>query len=74
MFGWKDDNELYRATNVIEIAKDRDGGIQDHFTPLFYEKESKRLKNYVAENKLYGWNKHDDGFVPVAEDMELVFE
>ncbi|MEE0200814.1 hypothetical protein DWX41_11800 [Hungatella hathewayi] len=74
MFGWKDDNELYRATNVIEIAKDRDGGIQDYFIPLFYEKESKRLKNYVAENKLYGWNKHDDGFVPVAEDMELVFE
>ena len=74
MFGWKDDNELYRATNVIEIAKDRDGGIQDHFTPLFYEKESKRLKNYVAENKLYGWNKHDVVFVPVAEDMELVFE
>lgn len=74
MFGWKDDNELYRATNVIEIAKDRDGGIQDYFIPLFYEKESKRLKNYVAENKLYGWNKHDDGFVPVSDDMELVFE
>lgn len=74
MFGWKEDNELYRATNVIEIAKDRDGGIQDYFIPLFYEKESKRLKNYMTENKLYGWNKQDDGFVPVTEDMELVFE
>ena len=37
MFGWKDDNELYQATNVVEIAKDRDGGLQDCFIPLYYE-------------------------------------
>lgn len=73
MFGWKDDNELYQATNVIEIAKDRDGGLQDIFIPLFYEKESKRLKNYQAENKIYGWNKTDDGFSSV-EDLEIPFE
>lgn len=73
MFGWKDDNELYKATNVIEIAKDRDGGIQDFFVPLYYEKESKRLKNYVTENKIYGWNKKDDGF-ETACDMEIPFD
>lgn len=73
MFGWKDDNELYQATNVIEIAKDRDGGLQDIFIPLFYEKESKRLKNYQAENKIYGWNNSDDGFSS-AEDLAIPFE
>lgn len=73
MFGWKDDNELYSATNVIEIAKDRDGGIQDMFIPLYYEKESKRLKNYMTENKIYGWNKRDDGFES-AENMEIPFD
>lgn len=72
-FGWQDDNEIYQATNVIEIAKDRDGGLQDIFIPLFYEKESKRLKNYQAENKIYGWNKTDDGFLSV-EDLEIPFE
>lgn len=72
MFGWKNDNALYNATNVIEIAKDRDGGMQDYFIPLFYEKESKRLKNDKAENKIYGWNKMDDGFVD-AKDMEIPF-
>lgn len=72
-FGWQDDNEIYQATNVIEIAKDRDGGLQDIFIPLFYEKESKRLKNYQAENKIYGWNKTDDGFSSV-EDLEIPFE
>ena len=73
MFGWKDDNELYQATNVVEIAKDRDGGLQDCFIPLYYEKESKRLRNTVAENKIYGWNRDDDGFSPI-ENLEIPFE
>lgn len=69
MFGWKDDNPIFDATNVIEIAKDRDGGTQDHFVPLYYERETKRLKNYPAENKIYGWNKNDDGFTPAQDDI-----
>ena len=66
MFGWKDDNDAYLGTNVIEIAKDRDGGTQDVFIPLYYEKESKRLKNSLTENRQYGWL---DDFMPV-EDMD----
>lgn len=70
MFKWKEDNEIYEATNVIEIAKDRDGGIQDEFIPLWYEPESKRLKNHPAESKVYGWH---DGFLPVT-DEDIVFD
>ena len=55
MFGWKDDNEIYEATNVIEIVKDRHSGNQDVFIPLWYEVESKRLKNEKSENIIYGW-------------------
>lgn len=73
MFGWKDDNPIFSATNVIEIAKDRDGGTQDYFVPLYYEQETKRLKNYPAENKIYGWNKSDDGFLNV-EQGEIPFD
>lgn len=73
MFGWKDDNEQYQATNVVEIAKDRDGGLQDCFIPLYYEKESKRLKNSIVENKVYGWNKDNDGFSSI-ENLEIPFE
>ena len=73
MFGWKDTNDLYLATNVIEIAKDRDGGNQDIFIPLWYEPETKRLKNSKAENKIYSWNpKIDSGFAPVSDD-DIVF-
>lgn len=73
MFGWKEGNPLYGATNVMEIAKDREGGIQDCFVPLYYEPESKRLKNSISENKIYGWKK-DDGFVPILDNEAIPFD
>lgn len=74
MFGWKDEDAIYKATNVIEIAKDRDGGTQDVFVPLWYEPETKRLKNYQSENKIYGWDKFNDGFESLPSDFEPVFD
>lgn len=59
MFKWKDDHDAYRGTNVIEIAKDRHMGHMDVFIPLWYEPESKRLKNAPAEMIQYGWDKSD---------------
>lgn len=56
MFRWKEDNQLYHCTNVIEICKDRDGGTQDEFIPLWFERETKRLKNTQAECIIYGWD------------------
>ncbi|PJJ27766.1 AAA family ATPase [Lacrimispora celerecrescens] len=73
MFGWNDNNPIFESTNVIEIAKDRDGGTMDYFVPLHYEIETKRLKNSPAENKIYGWNKSDDGFLNV-EQGEIPFD
>ena len=55
MFKWKADNPLYECSNVIEICKDRDGGVQDVFIPLWFERETKRLKNDIAENVVYQW-------------------
>lgn len=68
MFGFKDDNPIYESTNVIEIAKDRDGGTQDLFVPLWYEVETKRLKNDATENKSYGWKEDDYGFSDINEE------
>ena len=51
---WLGNNPLYQASNVIEICKDRDGGVQDEFIPLYFEIETKRLKNTPTENKIYG--------------------
>ena len=68
MFEWHDDNPIYNGTNVIEIVKDRDGGTQDVFVPLYYEVESKRLKNDISEMVFYGWT--EEKKLPVNFNIE----
>lgn len=55
MFGWKKDNEIYLYSNVIEVCKNRDLGVQDYFVGLQYEVESKRFLNEKFETKHYSW-------------------
>ena len=54
-FGWNVNNPIYDFSNVIEVCKNRDFGVQDFFVGLYYEKESKRFKNTLAESRAYGW-------------------
>ena len=54
-FRWREGHPLYACSNVLEICKDRGGGVQDVFVPLYFEPESKRLKNTAFENKQYSW-------------------
>lgn len=59
MFGWKEGRDIYNSTNVIEIAKDREFGNIDKFIPMWFEVESRRLKNDPTETKFYGWCKQN---------------
>jgi len=74
MFKWKKDNPIYRSTNVIEICKDRDGGVQDEFVPLYFESATKRLRNSPGETKVYGWTGLTGFFEDVPEDEALPFD
>ena len=48
--------EMYKDfNNVIEVCKSRSTGVMDFLVGLYYEPESRRFKNYVAENIMYGW-------------------
>lgn len=67
MFHWKSSDPVYDGTNVIEIVKDRDGGNQDVFIPLYYEARSKRLKNSKEENVVYGW---EENYSPVRVEKK----
>lgn len=58
--------EGYSGTNVIEVCKNRDVGVQDLFVPLWYEVSTKRMKNYESENIVYGW---DGGYTVVNEEV-----
>ena len=40
---------------VVEICKNRSYGVKDYLVGLYYEQESRRLKNDVAEYIVYGW-------------------
>ena len=55
MFKWKEDNPIYNYSNVIEVCKNRDYGIEDCFVGMYFEIESKRLLNVEGEDKHYKW-------------------
>ena len=57
MFKWPKSHDAYSGDNVIEICKDREGGLQDEFIPLWFENESKRLLNFKGEQIQYGWKR-----------------
>jgi archaellum biogenesis ATPase FlaH len=48
-------NSMEDFSNYIEVCKNRDLGVEDHFVGLHYEKSSKRLLNEMYENIVYGW-------------------
>lgn len=57
MFGWNEGHEIYQYTNVLEVCKNREYGVEDEFIGMYFEIESKRLLNYKDEQKCYGWIK-----------------
>lgn len=46
---------LSKFSNIIEVCKNRDLGVEDHLVGLYYEKESKRLLNETYDNYVYDW-------------------
>ena len=54
-FGEDKIGDYLNYSNIIEVAKNRQLGIVDHLVGMYYEMESRRLKNSVAEYVVYGW-------------------
>ena len=54
-FGEAQAKEYMQYSTVIEVSKNRQLGVTDYLVGLYYEMESKRLKNSIAENVIYGW-------------------
>lgn len=54
-FGEEQVRSLMDYQLVLEIAKNRSLGIVDQIIGLFYENETRRIKNEIAENIVYGW-------------------
>lgn len=72
-FQWEYDNEIYKYSNIIEIAKDREFGMDGSLCGVFFEPQAKRFTNYENEHHNYGWEKNGeqttiDGYV-LKEDL-----
>lgn len=76
-FQWEFDNDIYKYSNIIEIAKDREFGMDGSLCGVYFEPQAKRFTNYENENHRYGWEtqqkqeiinsciiKQDDGDLP----------
>lgn len=44
-----------KYNSVIEVCKNRSMGVMDLLVGMYYEVESRRLKNEISENIVYGW-------------------
>lgn len=55
-FGKDKAGKYMEYDNVVEICKNRSYGVVDYLVGMYYEKETKRFKNSVAEHIIYGWN------------------
>lgn len=55
MYKWPDNHDIYKYSNIIEVCKNRDFGVEDVFIGMYFEKESKRLLNQKEEQKKYAW-------------------
>lgn len=65
-FGQAKASEYTNFDCVMEVAKNRAFGVVDYLCGMYYENESRRLKNDIAENRIYGWQD-----TPVQSTMEL---
>ena len=60
-------------SNVLEIAKNRQMGVVDYLVGMYYENESRRLKNTIAEHIVYGWQEEPQQIEIVQEDEEYSY-
>ena len=63
--------ELMGYDVVVEIAKNRSLGVVDTLIGLYYEKETRRIKNEMAENIIYGWDDTPTVYESDFEDEDL---
>lgn len=60
------------GTNTIHVDKCRFGSVDDEYYPLYYEIETKRLKNEISENRIYGWCKPEEERKKMEDNVKQI--
>lgn len=69
-----------KYNSVIEVCKNRSMGVIDLLVGMYYEVESRRLKNEISENIVYGWQEQPAQltFEPTPEsdvsDLQYIYD
>lgn len=69
-----------KYNSVIEVCKNRSMGVIDLLVGMYYEIESRRLKNEISENIVYGWQEQPSQltFEPTPEsdvsDLQDIYD
>lgn len=65
-----DDINISGATNLVEVIKHREfGEAEGHIYKLYFEPESRRLKNSIDEHIIYGWQES-----PIQQELPQLNE
>ena len=62
--------EYLGFSNVLEVAKNRQMGVVDHLVGMYYEMESRRLKNSIAEHIVYGWQEEHNVYEQPKDESQ----
>lgn len=57
-FGEAEVQRYQNFDTVVEVCKNRMLGVQDYLVGMYYEAESRRLKNEISEHIIYSWEEH----------------
>lgn len=73
-FGKDKASEYMKFGNVLEVAKNREHGVVDLLVGMYFEVESRRLKNDVAEHIIYGWNEEytQTTITPIQQEATII--
>lgn len=73
-FGEQEASMYMQYSTVLEVSKNRQLGITDYLVGLYFEPESRRLKNSIAENVLYGWYESAEQATMIQPNDEFAVE
>ena len=62
--------EYLGFSNVLEVAKNRQMGVVDLLVGMYYEMESRRLKNSIAEHIVYGWQEEPNVYEQQQDESQ----
>jgi replicative DNA helicase len=73
-FGKEKAEKYMTYNNVVEVCKNRSYGVVDYLVGMYYEVETKRFKNSVAEHIVYGWQSGEQHNMYSQVQQELKVE